>query len=95
MSDEDYEDKDFRDASALRLCLAMNVLANVHGISTANELWEKIEALYQAKGVSNWLYLKEQFHVLRMDEGTKISDHLSVLNDIISKLEAIRIKIDD
>ena len=33
--------------------------------------------------------------MLRMNEGTKISDHLSVLNGIVSKLKAIEIKIDD
>ncbi|KAJ9566931.1 hypothetical protein OSB04_002897 [Centaurea solstitialis] len=61
-----------------------NVVANVHGISTAKELWEKLEQLYQGKGISNRLYLKEQFHTLRMDEGTKISNHLSVLNNVVS-----------
>ncbi|KAK6122173.1 hypothetical protein DH2020_044084 [Rehmannia glutinosa] len=33
MSDEDWEDLDLRAASTIRLCLAKNVLANVHGIS--------------------------------------------------------------
>ena len=59
MSDEDWEDLDLRAASAIRLCLAKNVLANIHGISTAKELWEKLEELYQTKGVSNRVYLKE------------------------------------
>ncbi|KAK6145153.1 hypothetical protein DH2020_021973 [Rehmannia glutinosa] len=49
MSDEDWEDLDLRAASTIRLCLAKNVLANVHVISNAKELWEKLEALYQAK----------------------------------------------
>ena len=86
---------DLRAASAIRLCLAKNVLANVHGISTANELWEKLEALYQAKEISNRLYLEEKFHTLRMDESAKISDHLSVLNGIISELVAIGVEIED
>ena len=33
--------------------------------------------------------------MLCMNEGTKISDHLSVLNGIIYEREAIRVKIDD
>ena len=94
-NDEEWEEMDLRAASAIRLCLAKNVLANVHGILTAKELWEKLEALYQAKGISNRLYLKERFHTLRMDEGTKISDHLSVLNGIVSQLEAIEVKVDE
>ncbi|KAJ0615292.1 putative RNA-directed DNA polymerase [Helianthus annuus] len=69
--DEEWEALDLRAASAIRLCLAKNVLANVHGISTAKDLWEKLEQLYQGKGISNRLYLKEQFHTLRMDGDTK------------------------
>ncbi|PON56879.1 hypothetical protein TorRG33x02_294980 [Trema orientale] len=95
MSDVDWDDLDERAASAIRMCLAKNVLANVLGITTAKDLWRKLEELYQAKGVSNRVYLKEQFHTLRMNEGTKISDHLSVLNGIVSELEAIGVKIED
>ena len=51
--------------------------------------------MYQGKGISNRLYLKEQFHTLRMDGGIKISDHLSVLNNIVSELEAIEVKVED
>ncbi|KAJ9535094.1 hypothetical protein OSB04_un001831 [Centaurea solstitialis] len=105
--EEEWEDLDLRAArqrhlksvgraaSTIRLCLAKNVLANVHGISTAKELWEKLEQLYQGKGISNRLYLKERFHTLRMDGGTKISDHLSVLNNVVSELEAIGVKVED
>lgn len=95
MSDEDWEEFDLRAASMIRLSLAKNILANVQGISKAKELWEKLEEMYQAKGVSNRVYLKEQFHTLRMNEGTSISDHLSVLNGIVSELESIGVKMDD
>ncbi|KAL4592371.1 hypothetical protein LXL04_005363 [Taraxacum kok-saghyz] len=59
------------------------------------QLWEKLEQLYQGKDISNRLYLKEQFHTLRMNRDTKISDHLSVLNNIVSELEAIGGKVED
>ncbi|KAL5838412.1 hypothetical protein ACOSQ3_015581 [Xanthoceras sorbifolium] len=95
MSNEDCEEMDLRAAIVIRLCLAKNILANVHGILTAKELWEKLEGLYQAKGISNRLYLKEQFHTLRIEEGAKISDHLSVLNGIVSELESIGVEIED
>jgi hypothetical protein len=91
----DCEDLDMKAASSIRLCLAKNVLANVQGTSTAKELWEKLEEMYQTKGVSNRVYLKEQFHTLRMAEGTTISDHLSVLNGIVSELEALGVQMDD
>ena len=73
--------------------MAKNILANVFGISTAKGLWEKLEQIYQAKSLSNWLYLKKQFHTLCMEKGKRISDHLSFLNDIILDLEAIGVMI--
>ena len=39
--------------------------------------------------------MKEQFHTLRMEEGTRISDHPGILNGIITDLEAIRVVISD
>jgi len=41
------------------MSLAMNILANVLATLSAKELWEKLEGLYQEKGISNWLLLKE------------------------------------
>lgn len=75
--------------------MAKNILANVHEISIAEELWEKLEAMYKAKSISNWLYLKEQFHTLRMVEGMKISNHLGILNDIVSELVVNEVNIYD
>ncbi|KAE8665938.1 hypothetical protein F3Y22_tig00112523pilonHSYRG00165 [Hibiscus syriacus] len=95
MSEEEWEELDMRAASQIRLCLAKNVLANVARWSSTKELWEKLEEMYQAKSLSNRLYLKEKFHKLQMEEGTKISDHLSALNGIVSELESIGVEIDD
>jgi hypothetical protein len=67
-NDVDWEDLDLKAASSIRLCLAKNVLANVQRMSTTKELWEKLDEI----GISNWVYLKEQFHTLRIAEGTII-----------------------
>ena len=54
-----WEELDLRTGSAIRLCLAKNILANVHGMSTTKGLWKKLEELYQAKSIANQFYLKE------------------------------------
>lgn len=38
MSDEDCDELDLKATSMIRLCLAKNVPANIHGISAAKEL---------------------------------------------------------
>jgi hypothetical protein len=45
--------------SSIWLCLAKNILANVQGTSIGKELWEKLDEMYQTKGISNRVYLKE------------------------------------
>ena len=49
MSDEEWEEMDLRAISVIRLNLAKNIIANVDRISTAKQLWEKPEAMYQAR----------------------------------------------
>ena len=95
VSDEDWEELDLKDASTKRLCLTKNILANVSGISIAKGLWKKLEQVYQAKSLSNRLYLKDQFHTLHMEKGTRISNHMSIPNGIISNLDAIGVVITD
>ena len=97
ISDDNWEELDLKVANTIRLCLAKNVLANVQRISSAKELWERLEELflYQAKTVYNRFYLKDQFHKLQITKGMKISDHLGALNGVVDELEAIGVKIDD
>ena len=59
VSDEDWEEVDLKVSSTIRLCLVKNILTNVYEILTAKGLWEKLEQMYQAKSLSNQLYLKE------------------------------------
>ena len=47
--------------------------------------------MYQAKSLSNRLYLKEQSHTLCMDESKRIS--MSVINGIILDLQGIGVAI--
>lgn len=93
MDNAKWEELDLRVSSTIRMSLAKNILANVLGMSSVKELLEKLEMLYQRKGISNRLLLKELFHSLHMDEHTKVSDHQSVLNGIVSELETIGVKI--
>ncbi|KAF6151613.1 hypothetical protein GIB67_010289, partial [Kingdonia uniflora] len=93
--EEDWEDLDSRATSGIRLCIAKNVLANVAGEKTTKGLWEKLESLYQTKSLSNHLYLKEQLHTLKMNEGTSVGDYLGSLNGIVSEFESIGVKVED
>jgi len=95
MEDEDWNDLDARALSIVRLCLADEVLFNIAKEMTTTGLWTKLESLYMKKNLSNIIFLKRQLYILWMKEGTKIVDHLNVLNTLISQLTAMEVKFDD
>jgi hypothetical protein len=49
MEADKWEELDLRAASAIRLCLAKNVLANVQNFSSAKEVWERLKRVVSGK----------------------------------------------
>jgi len=39
-----------------------------------NSSKDNLEGIYQAKSILSQLLMKEMFHILRMDENTKVND---------------------
>jgi hypothetical protein len=77
---------DARALSAIRLCLADDVLSNIVSEKTKVGLWMKLESLYMTKSLTSRIYLKRQLYSLRMKEGTKVVDHLNTFNTLIIQL---------
>eukprot|EP00253_Pinus_taeda_P008927 PITA_08927 len=84
---------DERAISAIRLCLADDVLFNIVLETTAASLWTKLEKLYMTKSLTNRILLKRQLYSLRMKEGTSIADHLNAFNTLLVQLQSIEVKI--
>ena len=53
------------------------------------------QRLISSKRHINQLLLKEKFHNLHMGDDTKVSYHLSNLNEIVYELEAIGVKVEE
>eukprot|EP00253_Pinus_taeda_P028922 PITA_28922 len=93
ITDNEWAEMDERAISAIRLCLADDVLFNIVSETTAAGLWMKLEKLYKTKSLTNRILLKRQLYGLRMKEGTSIADHLNAFNTLLVKLQSIEIKI--
>ena len=87
-------DLDERALSGIRLCLADDVLFNIVSEKTATGLWSKLEKLYMTKSLTNRILLKRQLYILRMKEGTTITDHLNTFNTLLVQLESIEVKFE-
>ena len=55
-------------------------------------MWDKLGKLYQSKSLVNKLFLKKKFYLMRMTEGTSVTEHLNVFNTIISQLSSVDIE---
>jgi hypothetical protein len=94
ITDEDWDEMDARALSAIRLCLADDVLFNIVTEKIAVGLWSKLESLYMMKSLTNMIFLKRQLYILRMKEGTKIVDHLNTFNTLLVQLNSMGVKFE-
>lgn len=61
---EDWDIKDRKAKGLIRLYLTDAVLLNVLDEKTANSLWERLAAMYQAKSLVNKLFLRKKLYSL-------------------------------
>jgi hypothetical protein len=71
------------------------VLLNVSGECSAKKQWEKLRSLYQLKSPVKKLFLKNKLYLLRMSDGSSVTEHLNVFNTIIIHLSSMDIKINE
>jgi hypothetical protein len=93
MSTIELEKLERRARSMIRLCLADSILLNVSGEDSTKKMWDKLGILYQSKSLVNKLFLRKKIYLVRMSEGSLVTDHLNVFNTIINQLCYVDIKI--
>jgi hypothetical protein len=60
------------------------VLLNVSGEDSAKNLWDELGSMYQLKSLVNKLFLRKKLYLLRMIDGSLVTEHLNAFNTIIS-----------
>jgi hypothetical protein len=65
------------------------------GEDSTKKLVEKLGSLYQSKSMVNKLFLRNKLYILRMSDGSLVTDHLNVFNTIISQKSFVDIKINE
>ncbi|KAL6322109.1 hypothetical protein AAG906_005046 [Vitis piasezkii] len=82
MNNMDRKDLEAKVAAIIRLCLANDVMYHVMDEESLASL-------------TNKLYLKQKLYDLKMAEGSYLSRHINVFNQIISDLKRIDVKFED
>jgi hypothetical protein len=69
------------------------MLLNVLGEDSTKKLWDKLGSFYQSKSLVNKSFLRNKLYLLRIVDGSSVTKHLNVFNNIKSRLLSIDIKI--
>ena len=91
----DWKELETKAVAVIRLCLADDVMYHVMDDESPAGIWLKLESRYMSKSLSNKLYLKQKLYGLKMMEGSDLSQHLNVFNQIISDLMRVDVKFED
>jgi hypothetical protein len=95
MADIDWKELEAKAVATIRLCMGNNVMYHVMDEESPTAVWLKLESRYMLKSLTNKLYLKQQLYNLKMAEGSDLSQHINVFNQIIGDLKKVDVKIED
>ena len=95
MNDIDCKDLEAKTVTTIRLCLANDAMYHVMDEESPTTIWLKLENRYMSKSLTNKLYLKQKLYGLKMADGSDLSQHINVFNQIISDLKRVNVKFED
>nr|GEW03619.1 Gag-Pol polyprotein [Tanacetum cinerariifolium] len=61
---------------------------------SANEIWDHLARLYEARSLHDKKVLRRKLYALRMTESTSVTEHVNSLNTLFSQLTSLSCKID-
>ena len=70
-------------------------LMHVSSASSAREVWERLQDLYEAKGLANRLFLRRKLFTCQMSEGDTMIAHVNKVKAMGEQLEAIGAGVSD
>jgi len=73
MEDEDWVDLQEQAVGTIWLCLAYEIIYHVISLSSADEIWKKLEYQFTSKTLTNKLYLNQRLYGLKMQEGNDLA----------------------
>jgi hypothetical protein len=89
MTDIDWNELEAKAVATIQLCLGDDIMYHVLDEESLAAIWLKLESRYMSKSLINKLYLKQRLYGLKMTEGSDLSQHINVFNQIIGDLKRV------
>ncbi|KAG8498263.1 hypothetical protein CXB51_007025 [Gossypium anomalum] len=94
LTDEEKKRKDRKALTQLHLHLSNKILPYVMKEKTTVALWKRLEQICMSKTLTSKLHMKQRLYAHHLEEGASVHEHLTVLKEILSNLEAIEVQYD-
>ena len=95
MDEETWEELKVRVPGIIRLSLSDTVMYHVMDETSPKRIWDKLEAQFMSKTLTNKLYLKQKLYGLKMQEGSDLVEHVNVFNQVVTDLARLDVTVDD
>lgn len=90
---ENWEIGDSKARSDLILCICPSELKQIKSCKTSQEIWQKLESVYQSKGPARKANLLKKLTLSKMKSGENVREHLDQFFDVVDKLEEMDVSI--
>ena len=87
--------KDIKARRILTTSLTDDHVSLTMSCRTAKEMWDTLETINEKSGISNKLFLRQKFFRMRMEETTKMLDHITKVENLARQLEASRSHVEE
>lgn len=91
----EWEECDLNARSDLFLIICPTELKQVKNCKTSNEVWSKLEGIYQSKGPARKATLLKRLILHKMNDSDNVKDHLDSFSDTINKLSEMDVEINE
>lgn len=86
-------EKDSKVKSDLILSISASELKQVKGCQTSQDIWLKLESIFQSKGPARKATLLKRLTIQKMEAGDDVRDHMTKFFDAVDKLSEMDVVI--
>ena len=93
-SETSDKQKDAKVFAYLINSLAPEIFESVQDSTSSYELWSSLEKIYAAKTIQNSVHLFQELTLMKMHDGTKMSEHIAKFKSLVTRIKSTGTTID-
>lgn len=79
----------------ITLSMERKLVLHISKCNTSEEMFKKLEKVYQAKNRANLMQVKSKLAYFKMKEGSTMEEHISTLNDLVEQYEGLDAEVNE